>query len=165
MQRSGRGPAQRFALCAAALGLTLAAAAPAMGFELFGRKFFEADNSEVAVVPDAQPYTLDISVGGDEDLDEAVRNASALVREADRPPPGTAGLLARARGDYGRITAALYARGHYGGTVRIAVGGQPVEALRPETALPTLSRLRSQSTPVRHSVSGRSGSKGCRIRR
>jgi translocation and assembly module TamA len=113
------------------------AARPALAFELFGRTFFEADDDEVEVVPDAQPYTLEISVAGaDEALVEAIRNAAALQREAERPPPGTAGLLARARGDYGRIVAALYARGRYGGTVAIRIGGAPVEAISPEVALP-----------------------------
>ena len=135
-QRGGRGAARRMALLLAAAGLSCATLIPAAAFELFGRKFFEADNSEVAAVPDAQPYTLDVSIDGDERLQEAVRNSSALLRDAERPPPGTAGLLARARGDYGRIAAALYARGHYGGTVRITVNGQPVETLRPDVALP-----------------------------
>ena len=66
----------------------------------------------------------------------AIRNASALAREEERPPPGTAGLIARARGDYGRILAALYAQGHYGGSVRILIAGVPVETLRPDAELP-----------------------------
>ena len=131
-------PGQRFlALAAAATLLTTTAVAPALGFEIFGRKFFEADDEEVAVVADAQPYTLDLAVaGGDADLIEAIGRASALSREADRPPPGTAGLLARARGDYGRILAALYARGHYGGSIEITIAGRPAESLRVDVALP-----------------------------
>lgn len=117
--------------------LAVAIPAPAQAFEIFGRTFFEADKEEIAVVPDAQPYTLDVTIsGGDKDLDEAIRNASALVREAERPPPGSAGLIARARGDYGRILAALYARGRYGGTVDITIAGRRVETLRPDGALP-----------------------------
>src|SRR5690606_4897722 len=99
---------------------------------LFGRRLFERE-APAFDVPDAQPYTLEIVVaGGDASLERGVRNASALAREADRPPPGTAGLLARARGDFGRVLAALYAEGYYGGSVRITVGGTPVEALRPD---------------------------------
>jgi translocation and assembly module TamA len=128
-------------LCRVALALACLALSfpthPALAFELFGRSFFEADNAEIEVVPDAQPYTLDLSVAGDDEaLVEAIRNAAALQREAERPPPGTAGLLARARGDYGRIIAALYARGRYGGTVTIRIGGAPVDTISPETALP-----------------------------
>ncbi|MBA3517733.1 MAG: outer membrane protein assembly factor, partial [Rhizobiales bacterium] len=120
----------------ATLVFSCAATAPLFAFELFGRKFFEGKNAEVAVVSDAQPYTLDLSVGADEEIAEAVRSVSALHRERDRPPPGTAGLLARARGDYARIMAALYARARYGGTIRILVNGEPVEAVTPDAALP-----------------------------
>lgn len=131
-------PGRRFLafLTAGALFLS-AAAGPSAAFELFGLKFFEPDDDKVAVVPDAQPYTLDFSVpGADDELVEAIEQASALVREAERPPPGTAGLLARARGDYGRILAALYATGRYGGTIRILVQDAPVESLRPDVVLP-----------------------------
>ena len=119
-------------------GLVAAAAigSPALGIELFGRKFFERDE-EIAEVADAQPYTLDFTVAGDdEDLTRALRNASALVRDEERAPPGTAGLLARARGDYARILAALYAQGRYGGVINIEVQGQPVQELRPDIELP-----------------------------
>jgi translocation and assembly module TamA len=120
----------------AASALFVAVVFPASAFELFGRKFFERD-SDAVVVPDAQPYTLEFHVeGGERALLRAIRNASALAREERRPPPGTAGLIARARGDYGRILAALYGAGYYGGTVRILVAGAPVETLRPDVALP-----------------------------
>ncbi len=114
-------PGRRFlALATAATLLTTTALAPATAFELFGKKFFEPDDEEVAVVPDAQPYTLDLTVrGGDESLVEAVGNASALSREADRPPAGTAGLLARARA----ITAASSRR-----SMRAAITAGPLRS-------------------------------------
>lgn len=109
---------------------------PAFAFTLFGRKFFEA-NDETAIVPDAQPYDLTISVtGGDKTLTKAVKNASTLARDERKPPPGTAGLIARARGDYGRILAALYANGFYGGSIAISIDGVSAETLRPDTELP-----------------------------
>lgn len=121
----------------AAAGVVLLAATQASAFQLFGHKFFEGKNEEVAVVPDAQPYTLEFSIpSADDDLNDAIEGASALKREEERPPPGTAGLIARARGDYGRILAALYATGHYGGTIEILVAGSPVETLRPDADLP-----------------------------
>jgi translocation and assembly module TamA len=123
------------ACATAATLLILSAISPALPFELFGRKFFERED-ETGVVPDAQPYTLDVTISGDKKVAKAIRNASTLVRDEDKPPPGTAGLIARARGDYGRITAALYTQGYYGGAIRIAVGGEPVEALRPDVELP-----------------------------
>lgn len=128
----------RRAFAAVLAGAFFAASAglPALAFELFGRKFFETADA-TAIVPDAQPYTLEIDVAGDDrDLVKAIRNASSLSRDAKKPPPGTAGLIARARGDYGRIVAALYGRGHYGGSVEITIQGIRAEDLRPDIALP-----------------------------
>lgn len=121
---------------AAGLLLVLQAMAPALAFELFGRKFFERAD-ETLVVPDARPYVLELTVsGGDKDLAGVIRSASVLARDEDKPPPGTAGLIARARGDYGRIIAALYTQGYYGSAIRISVAGMPVESLRPDAELP-----------------------------
>jgi translocation and assembly module TamA len=129
-------PGKRFIACASAGAMVLAAAAPALSFELFGRKFFERQE-ETAIVPDAQPYTLDFNVaGGNEDLTRAVENAASLSRDQDQLPPGTAGLVARARGDYGRILAALYSQGRYGGSIEILVQGQPADTIRPDVELP-----------------------------
>jgi translocation and assembly module TamA len=120
----------------AAAILAGSAAEPALAFKLFGRSFFEADDAEVAVVPDAQPYELSFEIEADKELTQALKNASALQRDADRPPPGTAGLIARARGDYGRLLAALYAEGYYGGTISIRVQGVEAETIRPDVELP-----------------------------
>jgi translocation and assembly module TamA len=109
---------------------------PALAFELFGRKFFEKSD-ETAIVPDAQPYSLTLTVnGGDKALIKTLRLASTLAREEKRPPPGTAGLIARARGDYGRILASLYANGYYGGSIAIAIDGTSAETLTPDATLP-----------------------------
>ena len=131
-------PGRRFlALLAAAALFVTSASLPALAFELFGRKFFEKEDA-TAIVPDAQPYTLDITVaGGNRDLEKAIRNASSLSRDLKKPPPGTAGLIARARGDYGRIVAALYGRGYYGGMIAITIKGERVETMRPDAMLPS----------------------------
>ncbi len=124
------------ALLAASALFAASASLPALAFELFGRKFFETNDATV-VVPDAQPYTVTLTVaGGGRDLEKAIGNASSLVRDAKKPPPGTAGLIARARGDYGRIVAALYGRGYYGGMVAITIAGVRAEEMRPDTTLP-----------------------------
>ncbi len=130
-------PGRRFlAVATAAVLFTVTASLPALAFQLFGHTFF-GSKDETAIVPDAQPYTLEITVaGGDRALTKTVRNASTLSRDVKKPPPGTAGLIARARGDYGRIVAALYGQGYYGGSVAIAIQGTPVEAMRPDTELP-----------------------------
>ena len=116
--------------------IAASSALPALAFTLFGKKFFES-NDETVVVPDPQPYTLELTVAGeDKDLAKAVRIASSLARDEKKPPPGTAGLIARARGDYGRILAALYANGYYGGTITISINGESAETLRPDIDLP-----------------------------
>lgn len=130
------------------IGLSvLAISAPVQAFELFGRKFFERED-ETLVVPDPRPYTLEFSIAsGEDDLGEVVRRASTLARDVDRPPSGAAGLIARARGDYGRIVAALYTQGHYGGSVAIAIAGTPVETLRPDAELPDPAPVRVEVDP------------------
>ena len=114
------------------------AAAPVPAFEIFGLKLFE-DQSEQdadAVIADPQPYAVTVTVNGEGDAESAVRNASALLADQDEPASGAAGLLAKARGDYRRIVAALYNEGYYGGTVAIRVGGAEVTNLAPDVDLP-----------------------------
>ena len=125
------------ALCVAVAGMGLAAA-PAAAFDLFGLKLFEDPNAvdAAAVIADPQPYAVTLSVNGTGDLESVVRNASALVADQDAPASGAAGLLAKARGDYRRIVAALYGEGYYGGVVSIRVGGQEAAKLAPDVDLP-----------------------------
>jgi translocation and assembly module TamA len=121
-------------LCVAAL----VAAAPVSAFEIFGIKLFE-DQSEAdadAVIADPQPYTVTVAVNATGTLESAVRNASALLADEGEPASGAAGLLAKARGDYKRIVAALYNEGHYGPVVSIRVGGQEAANLPPDINLP-----------------------------
>jgi translocation and assembly module TamA len=67
--------------------------------------------------------------GGDESLTDAVRDASLVrsLRAQDQTDPQD--ILAAARADYGRILAALYARGHYSAVIRIAVDGREAAAI------------------------------------
>lgn len=114
------------------------AVAPVSAFEIFGIKLFE-DQSEVdadAVIADPQPYTVTVAVNATGTLESAVRNASALLADEGEPASGAAGLLAKARGDYKRIVAALYNEGHYGPVVSIRVGGQEAANLPPDINLP-----------------------------
>src|SRR5690606_21220920 len=89
------------AMCVAASALGMAGA-PVAAFEIFGLKLFEDPNAvdATAVIADPQPYSVVVAVNGDGALDDVVRNASALVADADQPASGAAGLLAKARGDY-----------------------------------------------------------------
>ncbi|MHA6730601.1 autotransporter assembly complex protein TamA [Devosia sp. A369] len=124
-------------MCVATAGLGLATM-PALAFEIFGLKLFE-DQSEIdaeAVITDPQPYTVSITVNATGTVETAVRNASALLADEAEPASGAAGLLAKARGDYRRIIAALYNEGHYGGTASIRVGGVEAANLPPDIDLP-----------------------------
>ena len=79
---------------------------------------------------------MTISVNATGSVEGAVRNASALVADQNEPASGAAGLLAKARGDYRRIIAALYNEGYYGGVVSIRVGGAEASGLPPDINLP-----------------------------
>lgn len=123
------------ALCVALAGFG-AATLPAAAFELFGMKFFEDEVDEDSVIADPQPYVVTAVVNATGSLESAVRNASALIADQNEPASGAAGLLAKARGDYRRIVAALFNEGHYGGTVSIRVGGVEAAKLAPDVNLP-----------------------------
>lgn len=122
-------------MCVALAGFG-AAASPALGFELFGMKFFEDEADEESVITDPQPYRVTLVVNTQGPVGNTVRNASALIADEEEPASGAAGLLAKARGDYRRLVAALYNEGFYGGTVSIRVGGREASALPPDIDLP-----------------------------
>jgi len=125
------GLVHRYILCAWAglLGFAMAVPEPALGIEIFGIKIFESEEEEVVELIDPLPYQVRILVSGDARVDNAVRDASALWRDRERPASGTAGLLAKARGDYAQILDGLYGIGHYGGDVSIEVNGREVTNL------------------------------------
>ncbi|WP_331284411.1 autotransporter assembly complex family protein [Devosia neptuniae] len=122
-------------MAATSLGM---AAAPVAAFEIFGLKLFEDPNAVDAevVIADPQPYVVSVAVNGDGALESVMRNASSLVADETKPASGAAGLLAKARGDYRRLVAALYNEGYYGGVVSIRVGGQEAAKLAPDVNLP-----------------------------
>lgn len=74
---------------------------------------------------------LDVQVsGGDADLTALVNSASLLRSLADQRQTETQDLVAAARADYGRILAALYARGHYSVVIRIGIDGREAASIR-----------------------------------
>ena len=124
-------------MCVAAAGFGMAAT-PVAAFEIFGIRLFEDPNAvdADAVIADPQPYQVTVTVNGEDAIATVVRNASALLADENKPASGAAGLLAKARGDYRRIVAALYGEGYYGGVVSILVGGQEAAKLAPDVDLP-----------------------------
>jgi translocation and assembly module TamA len=122
----------------AAFALVPFLATGSLAFEIFGFKLFE-DQSEIdadAVIGDPQLYSAELQTAATGDIETAIRSASLLLADQSRPASGASGLLAKARADYRRILAALYNQGHYGGAIRILVGGQEAATLPPDTDLP-----------------------------
>ncbi len=107
-------------------------------FELFGIKFFD-DQSDIdaeSVIVDPQNYFVTFTSSDGGSVETALRNASSLLADEAEPASGAAGLIAKARGDYRRLLAALYGEGHYGGAVSIRIGGVEASNLAPDTRLP-----------------------------
>ncbi|WP_218780053.1 hypothetical protein, partial [Cellulomonas iranensis] len=122
---------------------------PALAFEIFGVRLWGKDKTEDAdaVISDPKHYSVNVEAtgsrknadGSDADVKSVIEGASGLVSDEDKPASGSAGLLAKARGDYRRILSALYGEGRYGGTISIKVDGReandiPVDADIPDNA-------------------------------
>ena len=85
------------ALLASAIVLSLPVfAGPAHAFKIFGFELFGSDDEDADIV-DPLRYTVSLNVeGGDEDLAEALTDASDMVADEERPVSGSLGLLAKA---------------------------------------------------------------------
>lgn len=126
----------RHSLIALVLAATMLAG-PAQGFELFGIQFFGSGNDDAeAVIADPRTYTITFETGAEGQVDDVLRGASNLWGDREQPASGVAGLLAKARGDYARLTGALYNLGYYGGAISILVNGREASAIPPDAALP-----------------------------
>lgn len=118
--------------------LCVGSAQPASAFELFGRcrvgtcQTAEANQRLI----DGKRYSVKFRVVQQDGADDGViREVSELWRGRDSEVAGSAGLIARAKGDYRRLLAALYNQGRYAGTVSIKVDGVEAAELKPGTAL------------------------------
>ena len=128
-------------------GFALAISVPqtAMAFDLFGVHLWgkkkQDDAKDVIGVP--KYYTVDVvaAPGAEKAGVKLAKSASSLVGDHKKPASGSAGLLAKARGDYRKILAALYAQGHYGGTISITVNGEEAANIRPDAELPEKSEI------------------------
>ena len=119
-------------------GAVPVAVMPASAFELFGIKIFgreEADETE-EVIGEPQNYTVNFTVTGEQrDVEKVLKGASSLWQDREEPASGAAGLLAKARGDYQRLLAALYSQGYYSGTISILIDGREAANLQPDASL------------------------------
>ena len=117
---------------------------PATAVELFGVCLFgqcETAVSDKEKFIDPRRYRLEFSVNEDapDRVQDAVKGASQLWVGKDNAVGGSAGLIARAKGDYRRILAALYDHGFYAGTISIVLNGSQAANLPPFVELPKTS--------------------------
>lgn len=93
------------------------------------------------------PYTVEVIFnGGTRSQQRSIRGASNLHALRREPPSGMVGLLARARADVARITAALYREALYAGEVTIYVDGRPIQSISP------FDEIKARPVPVRVEV-------------
>jgi translocation and assembly module TamA len=86
--------------------------------------------------------SFDFSVSGaDEDMTRALRGASALVDLRRGEERDALDVFAAARADYGRILAALYARGHYSAVITIRIDGREAADIAPLDAPASIRRV------------------------
>jgi translocation and assembly module TamA len=72
---------------------------------------------------DALPYRLTVGSTGDARLDQAIGDASQLVRLQAQAPVGPFALIARAEGDAGRIDRVLRSFGYYDAVIVVRIAG------------------------------------------
>ena len=116
----------------------------ANALELFGTCLIKPceENQETDLIdPRYYDVEVDLDPSTPEEIGNAIHAASELWRGKDKPVGGSAGLIARAKGDYRRILAALYNSGRYAGEISIQLNGQQVSELETGTDLPTRSSL------------------------
>ncbi|EJF91103.1 autotransporter assembly complex protein TamA [Bartonella tamiae] len=111
------------------------------GIHLWGEKKKEDPADDVIGIPKYYEVEVIAAPGAPEEGIKTAEAASSLVGDEKKPASGSAGLLAKARGDYQKILAALYAEGRYGGTISITVNGQEAATLRADTDLPENSKI------------------------
>lgn len=134
------------------LVVVLAVPTPAQAFEIFGKCLFGAcktDGSADNELIDPKEYTAELTILPVEnnDIASAVEGASELLRGSGTAVGGSAGLIARAKGDYRRIQAALYNEAHYGGGISIKVNGREAADIPAGTQVPDVSAVDVVVTP------------------
>jgi len=111
----------------------------AAAFELFGIHLWgKKKQEEPDTIGEAKYYSVKVvaPAGAPEAGVKIAKGASALVGGQKKPVSGSSGLLSRARNDYSRILAALYADGRYGGVINITIDGKEAAYIQPGTELP-----------------------------
>src|SRR5690606_32459186 len=107
------------------------APAPALAFELFGIHLFGEKADESVVDPVRYALSFDPGTDDDDELADALRDASIMLADEKRPVSGSLGLIAKVRDEREALVAAHYAMARYDGVVEIAIGGQTIDDIAP----------------------------------
>ena len=93
-----------------------------------------------------QAYALDAidlqTPGASDDLRDDLEGASLLLAAQRDNITDPQDLLASARAEYSRLLAALYARGHYSGVIRVLIDGREAANIAPLDAPSQISRIK-----------------------
>jgi translocation and assembly module TamA len=114
---------------AGAILILSSAATPVSAFELFGIHLWGDRKADEDVV-DPLKYQLTFEPGtSDDDLADALREASILLAGEDRPVSGSLGLVSKVANEREALVAALYAAARYEGVVSITIDGVPIDEI------------------------------------
>ncbi|POZ50229.1 autotransporter assembly complex protein TamA [Methylovulum psychrotolerans] len=80
-----------------------------------------------AYAADPQPYAVTIAKTGDTELDGMLAQVCTLISLKEVAPVGSFAMVARARADVGRFTAALQSLGYYQGKVQVRIADRPLD--------------------------------------
>jgi translocation and assembly module TamA len=106
---------------------------------------------QCAHAADPQPYKMDWTSSGDKGVDATMKLTSQLETLRDTASVDPFGLIARARGDVGRLQTVLQSFGYYDGSVTIKINGMGLDSEELGnvlTALPKKSEARVQILPT-----------------
>jgi translocation and assembly module TamA len=85
--------------------------------------------------------------GASKDLRAALQGASLLLTAQAEKRTDPQDIFAAARAEYGRLLGALYAEGHYSGTIRVLVDGQEAASIPPLDAPTRIDQIEVQVDP------------------
>ena len=86
-------------------------------------------------------------LGASESLEQALRDASILIRSKRENNSGAQDLFADARAEYGRLLAALYAQGRYSAVIHVRIDGREAADIPPLDAPTSISVIEVSVDP------------------
>jgi translocation and assembly module TamA len=93
-----------------------------------------------AYAANPQPYTVDWVSSGNDAVDSTMKASSQLQTLRQSAPVDPFGLIARARGDVGRLQTVLQSFGYYDGSVTITINGKGLDSIGLDNALSALPK-------------------------